>query len=157
MAIVEGQSAPQFELEAVNVDHSPVKLDQFRGKWVVLYFYPKDMTSGCTSEARDFQAHLEEFTNRGAVVLGISKDSVKSHEKFALKNELSFPLLSDVGGKVCEEYGVYKEKKMYGKTYMGIERTTFLVDPDGSVVKIYPKVKVTGHVELVLKEVQARS
>ena len=156
LAIEEGQTAPQFELGAVN-GHSPLRLADYKGQWVVIYFYPKDMTSGCTSEAKDFQAHLDDFTRRGAAVLGISRDSLASHAKFAEKNGLTFPLAADESGAVSEQYEVYKEKKMYGRSYMGIERTTFLIDPEGNVAKIYPKVKVTGHVEQVLKELQKRS
>ncbi len=156
MAVVEGQAAPHFELQAVNAEKSTVTLDELKGQWVVIYFYPKDMTSGCTTEANDFQAHLDEFTMQGAVVLGISKDSLLSHEKFATKFHLKFPLLSDGDGQVCEAYGVFKEKKMYGRTYMGIERSTFLVDPVGKVAKVFPKVKVTGHVDQVLKELAIR-
>jgi len=150
--IVVGQAAPKFELQAVNADHSLIKLTDLRGHWVVIYFYPKDMTSGCTNEAKDFQAHLEAFSRHGAIVLGISRDSLASHEKFITQQGLMFPLLSDEEGKVCEAYGVYKEKKMYGRTYMGIERTTFLIDPAGNVAKVYPKVKVNGHVDQVLND-----
>lgn len=157
VAIIEGQAAPDFELGAVNSPQTPLKLADFKGRWVVLYFYPKDMTSGCTSEAKDFQAHLEDFARHGAVVFGVSRDSLASHEKFAEKNALTFPLLSDEDGAVCEEYGVYKEKTMYGRSYMGIWRTTVLIDPEGNVAKVYPKVKVTGHVAQVLKELQKRS
>ncbi len=156
MAVMEGQAAPHFELKAINADQPTVTLEELRGHWVVVYFYPKDMTSGCTSEANDFQAHLDEFERRGAKVMGVSKDSLSSHEKFAAKYGLKFPLLSDDEGQVCEDYGVFKEKKMYGRTYMGIERTTVLIDPEGNVAKVFPKVKVTGHVEQVLKELASR-
>lgn len=154
MAIAEGQTAPGFALSAVGAVTDQIKLTDFRGQWVVLYFYPKDMTSGCTSEAKDFQAHLEDFSRMGAVVFGVSKDGLDSHKKFAAKYSLTFPLLSDSQGEVSETYGVFKEKKMYGRTYMGIERTTVLIDPEGNVAKMYPKVKVTGHVEQVLKDLQ---
>ena len=156
MTVMEGQAAPQFELQAVNTENPTVSLGEFKGKWVVIYFYPKDMTSGCTTEANDFQSHLDEFTQFGATVLGISKDSLSSHEKFATKHHLKFPLLSDGDGQACEAYGVFKEKKMYGRTYMGIERSTFLIDPEGKIAKVFPKVKVTGHVQQVLKELASR-
>jgi peroxiredoxin Q/BCP len=120
------------------------------GKWVVLYFYPKDMTSGCTVEARDFQSLNDDFARLGAVVVGVSKDSCRSHEKFSQKEGLSFLLLSDEGGDLCERYGVWKQKSMYGKTYMGIERSTFLLNPQHQVVAQWSKVKVDGHAQAVL-------
>ncbi|MEN9827349.1 MAG: hypothetical protein RI953_3094 [Pseudomonadota bacterium] len=121
-----------------------------KGKWVVLYFYPKDMTPGCTIEARDFQALNAQFKQQDAVVVGVSKDSCQSHGKFAQKEGLSFMLLSDEGGDLCERYGVWKQKSMYGKTFMGIERSTFLLNPKGHVVACWPKVKVDGHAKAVL-------
>ncbi|MFZ9520053.1 MAG: peroxiredoxin [Silvanigrellaceae bacterium] len=121
-----------------------------RGKWVVLYFYPKDMTPGCTIEARDFQALNQQFKLQDAVVVGVSKDSCQSHGKFAQKEGLAFMLLSDEGGDLCERFGVWKEKSMYGKTFMGIERSTFLLNPKGLVVARWPKVKVDGHAKSVL-------
>ena len=121
-----------------------------KGKWKVLYFYPKDMTPGCTVEARDFQALSREYQQQEAVVIGVSKDSCQSHSKFAQKEGLSFMLISDEKSDLCERFGVWKEKSMYGKTYMGIERSTFLISPEGQVVARWPKVKVAGHAHEVL-------
>ena len=120
------------------------------GKWKVLYFYPKDMTPGCTVEAHDFQALSREYQQQEAVVIGVSKDSCQSHSKFAQKEGLSFMLISDEKSDLCERFGVWKEKSMYGKTYMGIERSTFLITPEGQVVARWPKVKVAGHAHEVL-------
>ena len=144
----EGSKAPVFSLESDS--GAKVSLKDFAGKTVILYFYPKDMTTGCTQEARDFQSSLSKLKKKNAVVLGVSKDSVPSHRKFKAKEKLSFALLSDIEGKVCESYGVWKEKSMYGRKYMGIERTTVIIGPDGKVQKIFPKVKVSGHVEDLL-------
>jgi peroxiredoxin Q/BCP len=121
-----------------------------KSKWVVLYFYPKDMTPGCTIEARDFQSLKDDFKRQDAVVIGVSKDSCQSHTKFAQKEGLSFMLLSDEKSDLCERYGVWKQKSMYGKTFMGIERSTYLVSPEGQVVGHWPKVKVDGHAAAVL-------
>jgi len=149
----EGKAAPQFALPAH--PRGKVALKDYRGKrHVVLYFYPKDMTSGCTQEAVSFQAQLEAFAEAGAVVLGVSPDDLSSHAKFAEKQGLGFPLLSDVGATVAAKYGVWKEKSMYGRKFMGIERTTFVIDKTGKVRKVYPKVKVAGHAEAVLEFVQ---
>jgi len=128
-----------------------VSLADFVGKKVVLYFYPKDDTSGCTLEAIEFTAKLPEFAAAGAVVLGVSKDSVKSHDKFRDKHALGLILLSDETGDVAERYGVWGEKSMYGRKYMGIDRSTFLVDEQGRLARIWRKVKVPGHVEEVLE------
>lgn len=122
---------------------------------VVLYFYPKDDTPGCTLEAQDFSARLADFTAAGATVIGVSKDSVKAHDKFCKKHGLSIILASDEGGHTCEDYGVWVEKSMYGKTYMGIERTTVLIDGAGRVARIWPKVSVKGHADEVLAAVKA--
>ncbi|PZX16021.1 peroxiredoxin Q/BCP [Palleronia aestuarii] len=122
---------------------------------VILYFYPRDDTSGCTAEALDFTARAAEFEAAGATILGISKDSVAQHDKFRDKHGLGIALLSDAAGDVCERYGVWVEKKMYGKTHMGIERSTFLVDGSGRVEREWRKVKVPGHVEEVLEAVKA--
>jgi peroxiredoxin Q/BCP len=130
-------------------------LSDLRGKKVVLYFYPKDDTSGCTKEAIDFTAHLADFEAAGAVVLGVSKDSVTKHEKFRDKHDLGVILLSDENSDVCERYGVWVEKSMYGKSYMGIERATFLIDADGSIARAWRKVKVPGHAAEVLAAVKA--
>ncbi|MFO0956175.1 MAG: thioredoxin-dependent thiol peroxidase [Isosphaeraceae bacterium] len=141
----EGQEAPEFTLE--DQDGHPVTLLGFRGKPVVLYFYPKDNTDACTREACDFRdARLDEL---GAVVIGISPDGVASHRKFSAKQALNFPILSDPEAAVCRAYGVWKEKAMYGRKFLGVERTTFLLDLSGKIARIFPRVKVTGHVEAV--------
>ncbi|MHB8422398.1 MAG: peroxiredoxin [Leptospirales bacterium] len=147
-----GDKAPDFTAEAVGYSHSPVRLSELKGKWVVLYFYPKDDTPGCTVEACDFRDRMSELTDAGALVLGVSRDSVDSHRKFQDKYGLTFPLLSDPDGKLSDSYGVLKEKNMYGKKSIGIERTTFLIDGSGVVRKIYPKVKVEGHVERIVSD-----
>lgn len=152
MAIEVGSPAPEFTLPAG--DGEKVSLQDLRGSVVVLYFYPKDDTPGCTKEACGFRDLYGEFRKNGAVVLGISTDPPESHAKFAGKYQLPFPLLSDVDASVSTAYGVYKEKNLYGRKKMGIERTTFLIGPDGYVRKIYPKVKVEGHVEQVLRDVR---
>jgi thioredoxin-dependent peroxiredoxin len=144
-----GDKAPEFSLE--NGDGTTVKLKDFKGKPVILYFYPKDNTSGCTKQACDFRDTQPAIRKAGAVVLGVSPDSVASHEKFAAKFELPFTLLSDPDHAVAEKYGVWVEKSMYGRKYMGIERTTFLIDEKGKVAEIWSKVKVPGHVETVVK------
>ncbi|MEQ9694045.1 peroxiredoxin [Shimia sp. SDUM112013] len=141
--------APDFSLPAS--DGSEVSLSAQRPAPVVLFFYPRDNTPGCTKEAIGFTESLPEFEAAGVKVFGISKDSIASHEKFVAKKELGMPLLSDEHGDVCERYGVWKEKKMYGKTFMGIERTTVLIDAEGKIARIWPKVKVDGHVAEVLE------
>ncbi|MFQ5509895.1 MAG: thioredoxin-dependent thiol peroxidase [Leptospirillia bacterium] len=143
-----GDPAPPFSLAAST--GQTISLDDFRGKPVVLYFYPKDNTPGCTREACDFRDLKSEFDKAGAVVLGVSKDSLKSHENFVNKFELTFPLLADTETEVCQAYGVWAEKKNYGRTYMGIVRASFLIGPDGKVAKVWPKVKVDGHADAVL-------
>lgn len=143
----EGDMAPDFELEAD--DGSTVSLRQFRGKEVILYFYPKDGTSGCTKEACDFRDSASWFDEMDIVVLGVSKDSVESHRKFKAKHTLNFPLLSDPDLVAHKKYGVWKEKKMYGRSFMGTERTTFIIDEDGKVKRIFRRVRVPGHVEKV--------
>lgn len=145
----EGKKAPAFSLP--DSHGNKVSLKDFLGRKVVLYFYPKDMTSGCTQEACDFRDSFPKFEKIKTDVIGISKDPVKSHKKFSDKYELPFTLLSDEDVKICEKYGVWKEKSMYGKKYMGIERTTFIINEQGKIEKIFPKVKVKGHVEEVLK------
>ncbi|MEY1555729.1 thioredoxin-dependent thiol peroxidase [Yoonia sp. R2331] len=132
-----------------------IDLADFAGQAVVLYFYPRDDTSGCTKQAIGFTDHSADFAAAGAVVLGVSKDSVKKHDKFVAKHTLGVALLSDEDGDVCERYGVWKEKSMYGKTYMGIERSTFLIDADGKIAQVWRKVKVPGHVDAVLDAVRA--
>lgn len=147
-ALKEGDRAPAFSLESDSGEK--VSLKDFKGKTVVLYFYPKDMTPGCTQEACDFRDEYNALKKAGAIVLGVSKDPVSSHQKFKDKHSLPFSLLADVEGKVCEAYEVWKEKSLYGRKYMGIERATFIIGPDGKLVKIFQKVKVKGHVESVL-------
>ncbi|HEX7058097.1 MAG TPA: thioredoxin-dependent thiol peroxidase [Bacilli bacterium] len=147
-----GQPVPDFTLPDSNGNE--ISLGGFRGQPVVLYFYPKDMTPGCTAESCDFRDAHADFSGAGAVVLGISPDPVKSHEKFAAKFGLPFPLLADTDHKVCELFDVWKEKSMYGKKYMGVERSTFLVDKHGTLVKEWRKVKVAGHVAEVLNEIK---
>ena len=143
-----GQVATGFTLPAD--DGSRVSLQDFRGKKVVLYFYPKDDTPGCTKEACSFRDNLARVTTKGAVVLGVSRDDEDSHVKFKEKYRLNFPLLSDADGRVTEAYGVWQEKNLYGRKSMGIVRTTFLIDEKGRIAKIWPKVKVEGHTDEVL-------
>lgn len=151
MAKIEiGKKAPSFKL--TDDTGKNVSLDDFKGKTVILYFYPKDMTSGCTQQACDFRDSMPSLKRKKVAVLGVSKDPVKSHQKFKEKYSLPFSLLADVEGKVSNAYGVWKEKSMYGRKYMGIERTTFVIGPDGKIKNIYPKVKVKGHVEQVIDE-----
>ncbi|MEC9197624.1 MAG: thioredoxin-dependent thiol peroxidase [Pseudomonadota bacterium] len=148
-----GTKAPSFTLPRDGGEE--VALDSLRGQKVVLYFYPKDDTPGCTKQAIAFTEHAEAFAAANAVVLGVSKDTVAKHDKFRDKHGLSVILLSDETSDVCERYGVWKEKNMYGRTYMGIERTTVLIDESGNIARVWPKVKVPGHVEEVLEAVKA--
>lgn len=148
-----GDAAPDFELSASG--GTTVRLKDFRGKTVVLYFYPRDDTSGCTREAIDFSRLKADFAQAGAEILGVSADNVKSHDKFAKKHKLDVALASDPDKSMLQAYGVWTEKKMYGLAFMGIERTTLLVGPDGRIVRIWPKVKVPGHAEEVLEAVRA--
>lgn len=145
-----GQKAPAFSLP--NQDGNVVSLSQFKGKKVVLYFYPKDDTPGCTKESCAFRDGMDEIRESGAVVLGVSGDSVDSHKKFAKKFNLNFPLLSDERKTMLQAYGVWKEKSLYGRKFMGIERTTFIIDEQGRIDDIFQKVKVDGHLEEVLGE-----
>jgi peroxiredoxin Q/BCP len=147
--VEEGKKAPDFKLK--NQDGKTISLNDFKGKYIVLYFYPKDDTSGCTKEACNFRDEFPVFNNVDAVILGVSPDSVESHKKFAGKYKLPFNLLSDEAREVLEKYGVWKEKSMYGRKYMGVERTTVIVDKDGKVKKIFPKVKVEGHNQEILE------
>ncbi len=148
-----GTQAPDFTLPRDGGE--TVTLSDLRGQKVVLYFYPKDNTPGCTTEALDFTALKDEFAAAGVTVFGISKDSVKKHENFCAKHSLGIPLLSDENGTVCEDYGVWAEKKMYGKTFWGIVRATFLIDEDGKIATVWPKVKVAGHAAEVLEAAKA--
>ncbi len=148
MTLKVGDRAPQFALPTS--DGSTVSLGDLKGKKVVLYFYPKDDTPGCTREACSFQENTGKLRRKGAVVLGVSADSVESHGKFAAKYGLSFPLLSDATKEVCKAYGVWQEKTLYGRKFMGIVRTTVVIDEQGRVQHIFPKVKVDGHTEEVL-------
>jgi len=147
-----GEKAPDFTLPSDSGDN--VSLKAFRGKKVVLYFYPKDGTSGCTREDKEFRDLFDEFKKENAVILGISKDSVESHRKFKEKHKLPFILLSDTEAKVLKLYGVWKEKHMYGRRFMGTERTSFLIDENGIVRKVYRKVKVKGHAEACLLDLR---
>lgn len=148
-----GDKAPNASF--TKPDGSGASVAYYVGKKLVLYFYPKDDTSGCTREAQDFSALISDFTKAGAAVVGISKDSVKSHAKFIGKYDLKVELGSDEGGEVCEAFGVWVEKSMYGKKYMGIERSTFLIDADGKIARVWRKVKVPGHAAEVLEAVKA--
>lgn len=133
-----------------------LKLSGFRGKKIVLYFYPKDSTPGCTLEGQDFRDNKRKFSARNTVILGVSRDSVKSHENFKDKQAFTFELLSDPDEKLCTQFDVIKEKNMYGKKVVGIERSTFLIDEDGILIQEWRKVKVKGHVEEVLEEIKTR-
>ncbi len=143
-----GQSAPDFRVS--NDQGQEVSLKDYRGKKVVLYFYPKDDTPGCTIEACNFRDGIAQIQAKGAEVLGVSADSVESHQKFKTKYDLNFPLLSDATKQMVQDYGVWKEKSMYGKTFMGIDRATFLIDENGKIAKIFPKVNVDTHYQEIL-------
>jgi len=149
----EGAKAPDFQLPAD--DGSVVKLSKLKGQPVVLYFYPKDDTSGCTREAKDFTDLTAAFAKAGTIVYGVSPDSVKSHDKFRCKHGLEVRLLSDEEKTVATAYGVWVEKSMYGKKYMGVERSTFLIDAKGKLAKVWRKVSVPGHAEDVLEAVKS--
>jgi peroxiredoxin Q/BCP len=148
-----GHAAPDFSLPGDG--GSTVSLGGLAGRKVVLYFYPKDDTSGCTMEAKDFSALKGDFEKAGAVVIGVSADSVKSHDRFKAKHELSIALASDESHRMLEAYGVWVEKSMYGKKYMGIERATFLIGKDGRIARVWRKVKVPGHAKEVLEAASA--
>ena len=150
-----GDRAPDFTLQAA--DGGIIRLAGLRGSRVVLYFYPKDDTPGCTREACGFRDELAGFRRAGAAVLGISPDDVASHARFTKKFSLPFPLLSDPGAAVSKAYGVYKQKSLYGRTYLGIERTTFIIDEQGRIARIFPRVKVDGHIEAILAQVRAQA
>jgi thioredoxin-dependent peroxiredoxin len=147
MTLDIGKKAPDFKM---TTDTGAVSLKVMKGKKIILYFYPKDDTSGCTKEAIEFSALKKDFDKAGAVVIGVSKDSTKSHAKFRAKHKLDVELGSDESGVVCEAYGVWVEKSMYGRNYMGIERSTFLIGADGKIAQIWRKVKVADHAKQVL-------
>ena len=128
-------------------ENEHLSLDNFKGKYLVIYFYPKDKTSGCTIESQDFRDHYKKFKPKNCAIVGVSRDSIKSHKSFQDKESLNFPLISDPDEVMCNAYGVMKEKSMYGRKYMGIERSTFLISPDGKIIKEWRGVKVPGHVE----------
>lgn len=153
MTINIGDQAPDFTLPTDGAGE--LTLSDLRGKKVVLYFYPKDSTPGCTTQAKGFRDELAAFESENCVIIGASKDSIKRHDNFKAKQELNFPLVSDEDSNLCETYDVWKEKNMYGKKFWGIVRTTFLIDEQGIVQKIWPKVKVKGHIEEVLEAVKA--
>ncbi|MFW2500301.1 peroxiredoxin [Clostridium diolis] len=152
LTLEEGMKAPDFTL--VGSDKKEHKLSDYLNKKVILYFYPKDNTPGCSQEAQDFKNGLDDFEMKNAVILGISRDSLASHDKFIAKYELPFILLSDEKEEVCNLYGVLKEKNMFGKKSIGIERSTFVIDENGIISKIYRKVKVTGHIEQLKCSIQ---
>ncbi len=155
MSSDSGYPAPDFSANASN--GSRVSLSDLRGQWVILYFYPKDDTPGCTKEACGFRDSSTRLAGMGAVVLGCSPDDLKAHDKFITKYDLPFILISDPDHTVAEAYGVWKEKNMYGKKIMGIERTTFLISPESKVVKTWKRVKVDGHVDEIIDELQMLS
>jgi peroxiredoxin Q/BCP len=153
MSLEAGDKAPAFTLPTDG--GGKIKLAELKGKTVVLYFYPKDDTSGCTAEACGFRDNMGRLTKAGAVVIGVSKDSVAKHDKFKAKYDLNFALGADEDGKVCEAYGTWIEKSMYGRKYMGIDRATFVIDGTGAIRNVWRKVKVPGHVDEVLAAVKA--
>ena len=153
MTVDTGDKAPEFNMPTDS--DGTVSLSDLKGKNVILYFYPKDDTPGCTKQACGFRDLLPDFSGANAEIIGVSKDTAKKHDKFKAKYELPFSLGADDAGTVCEDYGVWKEKNMYGRKYMGIERTTFLIDSTGVIRNVWRKVKVPGHVEEVLAAVKA--
>jgi len=153
MLLEQGAVAPDFELEDEN--GVPHKLSDYRGKFVVLYFYPKDDTPGCTTEACNFRDDYSAYTKAGVVILGVSPDNVKSHAKFKMKHQLPFTLLADINHEVCVTYGVWALKKMMGREYFGVLRTTYLIGPDGKIVKVFEKVKPADHSAEVLAAINA--
>ena len=153
MSLDVGDKAPEFKLPADG--DKDCELSAFAGKPVVLYFYPKDDTPGCTTEAQGFRDTMAAFEECGAAVIGVSKDPVRKHDRFKEKHNLNFTLVSDENGDLCERYGVWVEKNMYGRKFMGIERSTFLIAGDGKIAEIWRKVRVKGHVDAVLAAAQA--
>ena len=148
-----GEQAPEFCLP--NQDSEEICLRDLRGSWIVLYFYPKDNTPGCTTEACEFTEALPDFTGLGATILGVNPDSIKKHQNFIAKKELKITLLSDEDKEVLQAYGVWQLKKNYGREYMGVVRSTFLIDPDGKIAEVWEKVRVKGHVEAVNEKLAA--
>lgn len=144
-----GNKAPDFKLKSDSGEF--LSLKDYKGKKVILYFYPKDMTSGCTVEACDFRDNIKKFEKKNAVVIGVSADDTRSHVKFKEKYDLPFTLLSDETHKMLEDYGVWQEKSMYGKKYQGIVRTTFVIDEKGKIENVFEKVKVDGHIDEILE------
>lgn len=155
MSLTQGDAAPDFTLPTDG--EGTITLTALKGDAVIIYFYPRDDTPGCTTEALAFRDLKAEFARAGARIIGVSKDSVKRHDKFKIKHDLNFTLASDDSGAVCEAFGVWVEKNMYGRKYMGIERSTFLIDKTGVVQEIWRKVRVKGHVEKVLDAAKALS
>jgi peroxiredoxin Q/BCP len=153
--LTEGSQAPEIDLPTDNGGH--FRLSDLKGEKVLVYFYPKDDTSGCTKESCSLSENIKSFERLGCTVVGISKDSVKSHDKFKKKYDLQFALASDQESDVCERYGVWIEKSLYGRKYMGIDRTTFLIDENGAIQKIWHKVKVEGHTDEILQELQRKA
>jgi peroxiredoxin Q/BCP len=148
-----GDHVPDLPLALSN--GATARLSDYRGRWLVLYFYPKDSTPGCTTEGLDFNALLPQFEQAGATVLGISRDSLKSHQNFCAKQGFRFDLVSDADEALCNAFGVIKEKNMYGRKVLGIERSTFLIDPEGRVAHVWRPVKVAGHAQAVLDTLKA--
>ena len=153
MALDVGDSVPTFSLPSSS--GKEVSLADYKGKKIVLYFYPKDDTPGCTTEACEFRDNLKNYADVNAMIIGVSKDPLKSHDKFIEKYDLPFELISDEEGKMLDAFGVWKEKSMYGKTFMGVERTTFLIDENGKIAKSWRKVSVPNHVAAVLEEAKS--
>ena len=151
-SLQEGDTAPDFSMPSTD---GTIQLKDFKGSYLVLYFYPKDDTPGCTTEAKDFTSLAGEFAKRNAKIVGVSRDPMAKHEKFAAKHELDVILASDESGETTESYGTWVEKNMYGKRYMGVARATFLIDPSGTIIKSWKKVRVKGHAEAVLEELPA--
>lgn len=152
MTLTIGKKAPAFEAQATG--DKTVSLADFKGRYLVMYFYPKDNTPGCTQEGQDFRDLYKKFQGKQCDILGVSKDSVRTHENFKTKHHFPFDLISDADETICQAFGVIKLKKLYGKEYMGIERSTFLIDPDGKLVQIWDKVKVKDHAQAVLDAIR---
>ncbi len=152
MGLESGTKAPAFEAETDG--GGKVSLNDYKGKWIILYFYPRDNTSGCTKQACGFRDNMGDISKLGAEVLGVSPDKVSSHDKFKEKYNLNFQLASDTDKSICELYDIMGEKKMYGKTYMGVKRTTYIIAPDGIIAHTFNNVKVAGHVESMTKKLQ---